>query len=122
MSVKVPQTVRIEINGRRSRGVYGKDIALLLLKELQHENLKGKALEFYGNVISQMSISERFTLCNLSQKLGVVSAICPFDSVTRRYLTGRSLEHYNPIIADKNAEYEKMFQFQIDNLNPLAAN
>ncbi len=122
MTIKVPQTVRIEINGRRSRGVYGKDIALLLLKKLQDENLAGKSIEFYGNVISQMSISERFTLCNLSQKLGVVSAICPFDSVTRRYLTGRTLEHYNPIIADKNAEYENQFQFQIDSLKPLAAN
>lgn len=120
-TITVPQTVRIEINGRRSRGVYGKDIALLLLKELQDENLAGKSIEFYGNVISQMSISERFTLCNLSKKLGVVSAICPFDSVTRRYLTGRTLEHFNPIIADKNAEYENLFQLQIDSLNPLAA-
>ncbi len=120
-SITVPQTVRIEINGRRSRGVYGKDIALHLLKELQNENLNGKSIEFYGNVISQMSISERFTLCNLSQKLGVVSAICPFDSVTRRYLTGRTLEHFNPLIADKNAEYENVFQLQIDSLKPLTA-
>ncbi len=122
ISIKVPKTVRIEINGRRSRGVYGKDIALHLLKELHNENLSGKTIEFYGNVISQMSIAERFTLCNLSQKLGVVSAICPFDSVTRRYLTGRTLEHYNPIIADKNAEYENLYQFQIESLKPLAAN
>lgn len=120
-TITVPQTVRIEINGRRSRGVYGKDIALHLLKELHNENLSGKSIEFYGNVISQMSISERFTLCNLSQKLGVVSAICPFDSVTRRYLTGRTLEHFNPLIADKNAEYENIFQLQIDSLKPLAA-
>ncbi len=68
-----------------------------------------------------MSISERFTLCNLSNKMGVVSAVCPFDSVTRRYLTGRTLEHFNPVIADKNAEYENLFQLQIDNLKPLAA-
>ncbi len=94
--VEVPKTVRIEINGRRSRGVYGKDIALHLLNELQDENLDGKAIEFYGNVISQMSISERFTLCNLSKKLGVVSALCPFDSVTRRYLTGRCTRHLPP--------------------------
>jgi len=118
IKVEVPHTIRIDINGRRSRGVYGKDIALLVLKQLATVKVENKVIEFYGNVISHMNISERFTLCNMMIDIGAKSSICPFDSVTRRYLSGRTLSHYNPVIADKNAEYNEMYQINIDHLTP----
>lgn len=120
-SIKVPQTIRVDINGRRARGVYGKDIALSVVKQLKDVSVEGRAIEYYGNIVSQMSISERFTLCNLTLELGAVTAICSFDSVTRRYLTGRTQTPYNPFIADKNAEYAEIYQINIDQLLPQIA-
>jgi len=118
---KVPPTVQINITGRRTRGVYGKDIALSVIKQLAPVDIKGKAIEFYGNSVNQMSISERITLCNHVTDIGAVTATCHFDSVTRRYLTGRTMANYNPVIADKNAEYQEIYQINIDNLSAQLA-
>jgi len=121
IKVKVPKTIRVDITGRRPHSVFGKDIALLVIKQLLNINIEGSVIEFYGNVISHMSTSERFTLTNLMMDIGAKSAICPFDSVTRRYLNGRSIASYRPTIADKNAEYAEIYQINIDHLNPQLA-
>jgi homoaconitase/3-isopropylmalate dehydratase large subunit len=115
---KVPPTVRIEMTGRRSRGVYTRDIALSILKQLSEEQLIGRVIEYAGSLISHMSISERFTLSSLSRLVGAVAAICPYDSTTRRYLNGRVTTAYKAIVPDKNAEYDGLFQINIDQLVP----
>lgn len=117
-TLTVPKVVRINISGRRARGVAGKDIALSVFKQLANVNIAGKAIEFYGNIVSQMHISERITLCHFMVESGAVTAICPFDSVTRRFLTGRALGSFQPHMADKNAEYEAVYQVNVDSLSP----
>ena len=121
LTMPIPPTIRIDINGRRARGVYSRDIAHSVMRQLAAVEVKDKAIEFYGSVVSRMTISERFTLTNLTVDTGALSAICSFDSTTRRYLTGRTGAHYTPIIADKNAEYEQIYQINIDNLSPQLA-
>lgn len=121
LSVPIPPTIRIDINGRRARGVYSRDIAHSVMRQLAAVDVKDKAIEYYGSVVSRMTISERFTLTNLTVDTGASSAICSFDSTTRRYLTGRTGAHYTPIIADKNAEYDQIYQINIDNLSPQLA-
>ncbi|HKK21862.1 MAG TPA: aconitase family protein, partial [candidate division Zixibacteria bacterium] len=49
------------------------------------------------------------------------TAVCGFDSTTRRFLNGRAVGTYNPVIADKNAEYEEIYQINIDQLTPMLA-
>jgi homoaconitase/3-isopropylmalate dehydratase large subunit len=117
----IPPTIRIDINGRRARGVYSRDVAHSVMRQLAVVDVKDKAIEYYGSVVSRMTISERFTLTNLTVDTGASSAMCSFDSTTRRYLTGRTGAHYTPIIADKNAEYEQIYQINIDNLTPQLA-
>lgn len=118
ISLTVPETIHIQVSGRRSRGIYGKDIALSILNQLQQIDVTNKAIEFTGNVISQMNISERMTLCNVSADSKAMASLCPFDSVTRRFLTGRALGSFQPLLADKNAEYKEMYQVNVDQLAP----
>ncbi|UCE23600.1 MAG: 3-isopropylmalate dehydratase large subunit [Candidatus Zixiibacteriota bacterium] len=120
-SFEIPPAVRIDINGRRARGVYTRDIAHSVMRQLSAVDINGRAVEYYGNVLSRMTISERFTLANLTVDMGAISAACAFDSITRRFLTGRTSAHYTPIIADKNAEYEQIYQINIDHLTPQLA-
>ena len=120
-SIEVPRTVRIDINGRRARGVYSRDIAHSVMRQLAALDVQGKAIEFYGSVVSRMTISERFTLTNLTVDSGAIAAICSFDSITRRYLTGRVASNYSPVVADKNAEYDQIYQINIDHLTPQLA-
>ncbi len=119
--VPVSPTIRIDINGRRARGVYSRDIAHSVMRQLAAVDVTDKSIEYYGSVVSRMTISERFTLTNLTIDTGASSAICGFDSTTRRYLTGRTGVQYTPVIADKNAEYHQIYQINIDHLTPQLA-
>jgi 3-isopropylmalate/(R)-2-methylmalate dehydratase large subunit len=117
----VPETVRIVISGRRSRGVTAVDMALCVIKRLVSEDLAGKVIEYTGGVISQMSVGERCTLTMLSAETGALAAMCAYDAVTRRYLTGRTMNRFQPIVPDKDAEYRQSYQINIDQLTPQAA-
>jgi homoaconitase/3-isopropylmalate dehydratase large subunit len=123
LSVAVPSTLRIDITGRRSRGVYAKDVALSIVQRLRltEEDTSGKVIEFHGSSVSQMNVSERFTLCGMSPATGAAGAICVFDSATRRYLTGKVSTTISPTIADKNAVYEQHYQVNIEQLPPQIA-
>ena len=120
-SVEVPESIRIDIAGRRARGVYAKDIALSLLQRLGPGGAEGRVIEFFGSSVSQMGISERFTLTRMMPALGCVGVTCPYDSATRRYLTGRSATTYAPLAPDKNAIYADIYQTNVEQLTPLLA-
>jgi 3-isopropylmalate/(R)-2-methylmalate dehydratase large subunit len=119
--LQVPATLRIDINGRRPRAVHACDIALAIINRLGTAGAEYRAIEYYGSAVSPMSVSERTTLTNLSVEMGAKTAICPYEAVTRRYLTGRSASDYWPVVADKDAEYEAMYQINVDRLAPQIA-
>lgn len=119
--LKVPPTIRIDITGRRTRGVYTRDIILYMLSRLGPDRADYAAIEYQGPAISHMSISERVTLCNASADLGAKAAICPFEAVTRRYLNSHGGGHYQAMLSDKDADYLEMFQINIDQLAPQIA-
>ena len=120
-SLTVPSSVKININGRMAKGVFARDVALFVARKIKGESLKGKVVEFYGSTVAQMSISERFTLCDQVRELGALSAIVPFDTVTRRYLSRRTNMPYRPALADKDAVYDETYEFNIDSLKPQTA-
>jgi len=116
--LRVPETVRISISGRKARAVYARDIVLAILKRLTATGASGKVIEYGGSVVSQLTISERLTLSCLAGEMGAIGAICPYDSTTRRYVTGRGSVAYKPVIPDKNAEYSDIYQISIDQITP----
>ncbi|HUV31761.1 MAG TPA: aconitase/3-isopropylmalate dehydratase large subunit family protein [Acidobacteriota bacterium] len=120
-AMQVPATVKIIVGGRRYRGVYAKDIVLSIIGRLGSAGAQEKAIEYAGSVVSQMTISERFTLANLSVEMAAVAALCPYDATTRRYLAGRAAGRSTPVIPDKDAEYEEMYQINVDQLLPQVA-
>ena len=117
----VPPTLRIDINGRRHKSVSARDIALSIMEQLSIDDIQGKVFEYYGSVLSKMTVGERFTLTNQASAMGAKGAICHFDSTTRRFLNSRTQENYSPIIADKDAVYQGMYQINIDQLSPQIA-
>lgn len=121
ISLTVPPTVYAAVSGRRGRGVFARDIALFLVKKLAESGAHDSTIELAGSVVSQMSISERFTLAGCNSALDAAGALCPYDATIRRYLTGRTMVNYKPILPDKDAEYQQMFQLSIDQLLPQLA-
>jgi len=118
ITVSVPATIKVELNGRRARGVFARDIMTSLVKRLQSVDCTDKVIEFNGLTVSQMNVSERFTLCNLTRLIGARAAICPYNSTVRRYLTGRASTGFTPVQADKNAIYEATLAVDVSEFKP----
>ncbi len=119
LELPVPASILVAIAGRRGRGIFAKDIALHLMRSLASEATEGRVLELSGSVISQMSVSERVTMTSLTPVVKAISAVCTYDATVRRFLTGRSMTTYKPLLPDKDAEYEQIFQASIDQITPL---
>lgn len=118
---RVPETMRITINGRIPETIMGKDIALRVLAELGLDGAIYKSIEYYGDAINQLSIDGRLTLCNISVEAGAKTAIIPPDSKTLNYLREKSTEETRPVEADKDAEYVDKIEMDISKLEPMVA-
>lgn len=121
LTLKVPASIRVEINGRRNRGVYTRDVALSVIKQLYNQSSNGRTVEFAGSVVSHMNVSERYTLTSIALDMSATSAVTPFDAVTRRYLAGRSNLPYQPAVSDKDTVYDGLYVINIDQLVPQIA-
>jgi 3-isopropylmalate/(R)-2-methylmalate dehydratase large subunit len=119
--LKVPETIKITINGRLPRGVYAKDIVFKLARLLAGIGSEYKTLEFYGTAVSNLSLSERLTLTCLSNDFGSKAAIVPFDDVAARYLRRIVKTRFMPVTADSDAVYFHELEFDISSLTPLVS-
>lgn len=119
--LRVPESLRIIVRGQMPEGIYAKDIILHIIGQLTVEGASYKSVEYYGDTVAKMSISERFTLCNLSMEMGAKFAVVPFDKVTRRYLSGVTRKYYRPILPEANAVFEKGYEFEVSKLEPQIA-
>ena len=118
IDIQVPATIKVELNGRRARGVYTRDIMAGVVKELEKVDTTGKVIEFSGLSVSQMNVSERFTLSYIARLVGAKAAICPYNSTVRRYLTGK-VTGFTPVQSDKNAVYENSISINISDIRPF---
>jgi len=119
--LKVPESIRIIIQRQMPRGVYAKDVILYIIGQLSVQGASYKSVEYYGDTVAKMSVSERFVLCNLSMEMGAKFAVVPFDKVTRKYLSGITSRRYEPIFSDREAIFGKEYEFEVSGLEPQIA-
>jgi len=119
--LKVPDSINIIIQGKMPKGVYAKDVILYIIGQLTVEGASYKSVEYYGETVTKMSVSERFTLCNLSMEMGAKFAVVPFDRIARKYLFSITRQKYEPIFSDRDAVFEKEYEFDVSNLEPQVA-
>jgi 3-isopropylmalate/(R)-2-methylmalate dehydratase large subunit len=118
---KVPQTIKIEIKGKIPSGIFGKDIALYMVKNLTAEGAIYRSVEIKGETLNYLSMDERFTICNLTTEIGAKCGIMEFDEKTEEYLKIRGIKNYQVVFPDKDAVYEKEVILDISNLSPQVA-
>lgn len=119
--LKVPQSYRINIRGSMPENIYPKDIILHIIGSIGADGATYKSVEFYGEIIDNMSIAGRMTLCNMAAEMGAKAGIVPFDSKTEAFLKNRLQGSYEKVYADDDAQYEKVLDFDISNLKPQVA-
>ena len=120
---KVPESFKVVIKGKVPRGIYAKDIMLFLMKEIKADGATYKAVEFAGPVIDAMDMDGRFTICNMVVEMGAKACFMPQDKKTHAWLKPRvaGRRTIQPVVADTDAVYEKVFEFDISKLKPLVA-
>lgn len=118
----VPQTFRINVYGQFPKGVYSKDLIIHLIGMITADGATYKALEFGGETIDKMVMSERFVLSNMAVEAGAKTGLCAADEITREYLKemGRE-EDFTPISPGTDARYERTIEIDVSNLEPVVS-
>ena len=120
--MKVPESYKIVLRRKFSKGVYSKDLMLQLIGNLGADGCTYKSVEFYGDTVRNLSISERMTITNLAMEMGVKCAFVPPDAKTRQYLKDRIKERtYEEVHADADAAYGKILDVDVSQLEPMIA-
>lgn len=115
---KVPETIKIVLNGKLPKGVYAKDIILYLIGQMNSDGATYKAVEFTGDIIKSLSIEARFTICNMAIEMGAKAGIMEPDDKCLNWVREHSTKQPMPIFGDTDAKYEKILNFDLSNLEP----
>lgn len=119
--VKVPATMRFNLNGALPDYMLAKDIILYIIGEIGVAGATYRAMEFGGELIEQLSMEERQTLCNMAIEAGGKNGIIAADHITDKYLAGRTSVPYEKMDADPGAEYYQTFDIDVSKLEPVVA-
>lgn len=114
--LRVPETIRVEINGRLSPMVMAKDVMLNILSVIRTNGATYKALEYGGEVVREMSIDGRLTLCNMAVEAGAKNGIIEVDEVTRSFLESRIKGDIDYMVSDQDANYNQIVQINVSSL------
>lgn len=120
--LRVPESFKITVSGRFTRGVGAKDLILYLIGLLGADGATYKALEFSGESIGKMSMSQRLNIANMAVEAGAKVGLFPSDGMTKEFLTAQGRGNkYRPIQPDTDAVYEKTITIDADKLEPMVA-
>ena len=121
--IKVPATIRVEINGELSAGVSAKDIILHLCARIGMGGAKYQVLEYGGNTVAAMPMTNRMTLCNMAAELGAQTGLIAADETTSTYIMSAGGDAGDPAIwqGDRDANYLETHMVNASSLTPYVA-
>ena len=115
--LKVPGTFKIEVTGKFRPGITSKDLMLHLIGLIGADGATYKALEFCGDTIENMEMSERFTLANMAVEAGAKAGLFESDNKTKEFLKSRGREDkFIPLKADEDAVYERVIKINAEDV------
>jgi len=117
---RVPESFLIKLNGVFPRGVYAKDLILYLIGQIGADGANYKALEFGGEALARMTMSQRLTIANMAVEAGAKVGLFPVDKITQDFLIehGRG-DNYKSLYPDVEANYEQVIPVNLDQLEPM---
>ncbi|MCX6656991.1 MAG: aconitase/3-isopropylmalate dehydratase large subunit family protein, partial [Candidatus Bathyarchaeota archaeon] len=118
---KVPETIRVEVNGVLPEWIAPKDVVLKIAKEIGADGATYMAIEFGGGTIRSMSMAGRMTLCNMAIEMGGKTGIVEPDKVTDDFLKDRVRNKYKRVKSDPDAVYAKTIEIDASALEPQVA-
>lgn len=114
---KVPEAIKIVLNGHLRDGVMSKDVILRILGDIKADGGQYKSLEFTGPAAHEMSMEQRFTVANMALETGAKCGLFEADEKTAEYY-GMPLEDIDWVCVDDEAKYEKVLTYDVSELEP----
>ena len=121
MWVRVPETIKVEINGELPENVASKDIILRLIGDLGADGATYKALEFTGDTVANMTVASRMTIANMAIEAGAKCALFTPDEKTAQYCQIELTEKETSLVGDEDAHYIKTIKYNAKDLVPVMA-
>jgi 3-isopropylmalate/(R)-2-methylmalate dehydratase large subunit len=118
---RVPESIKFVINGNKNKWVSGKDFILKIIGTIGVDGALYKSMEFCGSAISELSMDDRMTMCNMAIEAGGKNGIIQADNITIDYLKERNITDYEIFQSDEDALYANVYQFNASNIEPQIA-
>lgn len=121
MWIKVPETIRVEINGTLPEGVMSKDIILRLIGDLGADGATYRALEFCGSAVEAMTVASRMTIANMAVEAGAKCALFTPDEKTAAYCEIQLDDFQKGLKGDDDASYLRTITYRAEDFVPVMA-
>lgn len=118
---KVPEVIKVNLTGKKPAGTSGKDVILTLIGMIGVDGALYKSLEFAGDGVKNLSMTDRLTISNMAIEAGGKAGIFPFDEITKEYVDARVTKPYEPVYPDADATYSQEITINLDELKPVVA-
>ena len=120
--LKVPKVLNVRLSGKLKPGVNGKDVILAILGKKTVKGGTGYIVEYSGDGVKNLSVTDRATICNMGAELGATTSVFPSDEVTRAFLKRHGREEvYVPLAATEDAVYDEVLEIDLSDIEPAVA-
>ena len=118
---KVPSAIKFNLHGKLPKYVSGKDVILHIIGRIGVDGALYKSMEFTGEGVKELSMADRFTICNMAIEAGAKNGIFPVDVAAIEYLDKHAKREYKIYEADEDAEYEEVVDVDLSAIRPTVA-
>jgi 3-isopropylmalate/(R)-2-methylmalate dehydratase large subunit len=115
---RVPESIKVTLKGKLNKGVYAKDISLWIIGKIGTDGANYMSIEYHGEGVKTLSISERMTITNLASEMGAKNAVFPYDEVLADFLKDKNAKS---VWADADATYFKEMEVNLSEIFPVVA-
>lgn len=119
--VMVPETIRFNLTGKLRDGVYPRDLILTIIGDIGANGANYKVMEFAGEGAHNLSINDRFVLCNLAVEAGAKSGIVEPDEKVAQFMKEHGRNADNMFVSDDDASFLKVYNYDLSKIEPVVA-
>ncbi|UWN95607.1 3-isopropylmalate dehydratase large subunit [[Bacteroides] pectinophilus] len=119
--VMVPETLRFNLKGKLREGVYPRDLILTIIGDIGANGANYKVMEFAGEGAHNLSVNDRFVLCNLAVEAGAKTGIVEPDEKVKEFIKEHGRRADNMYVSDEDAKFLKVYEYDLDKIEPVVA-
>lgn len=117
----VPETLRFNLTGKLPEGVYARDLILTIIGQIGANGANYAAMEFGGEGLKTLNMSDRIAMCNLCVEAGAKTALMEVDEITISYLKEHGREPKHSFKSDADANFAKVYDIDLSTIRPIVA-